>query len=279
MVSLDACLAKGVDILSGTDLARLEAEILLCHVLGKDRLYLAVHKADPIRDDDAKRFLELCQRRAKGEPSAYITGIREFMSLEFEVNSSVLIPRPETEMLAELICSKYKGKNANIIDICTGSGAIACSVAHYLPDACVTAVDISKDALAVASRNCKRLGVADRVTLMRADALEKIDVSQKFDLAVSNPPYIETDVIATLEVDVKDFEPMLALDGGEDGLIFYRQIVNNIKSVLKEGGELYFEIGSSQGNDVAHIMSTQFENVTVIKDLAGLDRIVTGQLR
>ena len=279
MVSLDACLAKGVDILSGTDLARLEAEILLCHVLGKDRLYLAVHKADPIRDDDAKRFLELCQRRAKGEPSAYITGIREFMSLEFEVNSSVLIPRPETEMLAELICSKYKGKNANIIDICTGSGAIACSVAHYLPDALVTAVDISKDALAVASRNCKRLGVADRVTLMRADALEKIDVSQKFDLAVSNPPYIETDVIATLEVDVKDFEPMLALDGGEDGLIFYRQIVNNIKSVLKEGGELYFEIGSSQGNDVAHIMSTQFENVTVIKDLAGLDRIVTGQLR
>ena len=116
MVSLDACLAKGVDILSGTDLARLEAEILLCHVLGRDRLYLAVHKADLIEDNDAKKFLQLCQRRAKGEPSAYITGTREFMSLEFEVNPSVLIPRPETEMLAELICDKYKDKNANIID-------------------------------------------------------------------------------------------------------------------------------------------------------------------
>ncbi len=279
MVSLDACLAKGVDILSGTDLARLEAEILLCHVLGRDRLYLAVHKADLIEDNDAKKFLQLCQRRAKGEPSAYITGTREFMSLEFEVNPSVLIPRPETEMLAELICDKYKDKNANIIDICTGSGAIACSVAHYLPDARVTAVDISKAALAVAERNCQRTGVADRVTLMHADALEEIKVPQRFDLAVSNPPYIETGVIATLEVDVKDFEPMLALDGGKDGLIFYRQIVNNIKSVLNPGGELYFEIGSDQGSDVAHIMSAQFENVTVIKDLAGLDRIVTGQLR
>jgi len=279
MVSLDACLAKGVDILSGTDLARLEAEILLCHVLGKDRLYLAVHKADPIRDDDAKRFLELCQRRAKGEPSAYITGIREFMSLEFEVNPSVLIPRPETEMLAELICSKYKGKNANIIDICTGSGAIACSVAHYLPDALVTAVDISKDALAVASRNCKRLGVAGRVTLMHADALEKIDVPQSFDLAVSNPPYIETDVIATLEVDVKNFEPMLALDGGEDGLIFYRRIIGIAPRILNKGGLLAFEIGFDQGEEVSALMEKNFTDISVIKDLSGNDRVVSGILK
>ncbi len=279
MVSLAECLAIGTELLSGTDLARLEAEILLCHVLGKDRLYVAVHKHDPISSDDAERFLELCQRRAKGEPSAYITGTKEFMSLEFEVNPSVLIPRPETEMLVELICDKYKGKNANIIDICTGSGAIACSVAHYLPDARVTAVDISNDALAVAGRNCQRTGVADRVTLMQADALREINANQSFDLAVSNPPYIESSVIDTLDCDVKNFEPRLALDGGEDGLIFYRQIVNNIKSVLKPHGELYFEIGSSQGSDVAHIMSARFENIAVLKDLAGLDRIVTGQLR
>ena len=279
MVSLADCLAKGVDILRGTEYARLEAEILLCHVLKKDRLYVAVHSRDPRSTESADRFWELCQRRAKGEPSAYITGTKEFMSLEFEVNPSVLIPRPETEMLAELICNKYKGKNANIIDICTGSGAIACSVAHYLPDALVTALDISEAALDVAARNCQKTKVAHRVTLMRADALKKIDVPQKFDLAVSNPPYIESRVISELDTDVKDFEPRLALDGGEDGLIFYRQIVNNIRSVLKERGELYFEIGSNQGSAVANIMSAHFENVTVIKDLAGLDRIVTGQLR
>lgn len=279
MVSIADCLKIGAEILKDTDAPRLEAEILLCHILQKDRLYAAVHKDEHLSEKKSNEFLAMCQRRAAGEPSAYITGTKEFMSLEFEVNGSVLIPRPETELAVELVCEKYKNQNVNIIDICTGSGAIACSLAHFMPDAHIWATDISDDALRIAQRNAQKLGVSQRVNFVRADALKKMNFEERFDIAVSNPPYIESSVVDSLETTVKDYEPRLALDGGADGLIFYRKIVDNIKSILRPGGELIFEIGFNQGQSLTKIMSPLFDSVNIIKDLAGLDRIACGQLR
>lgn len=279
MVSLGCCIDNGCKILQGkAENARFEAEILLGHLIQKDRLYIAVHKDCEVPCSTADRFYDMCRRRASGEPSAYITGVKEFMSLEFEVNKNVLIPRPETEMLVEMVCEKYQSKDINIIDICTGSGAIACSVAHFLPKAKVTATDISDAALEVALKNAQKNKVDNRVHFVKSDALKKICIPARFDLVLSNPPYIESSVIDTLETCVKDYEPRLALDGGNDGLIFYTKIVDNIKSILNPGGELMFEIGCNQGKAVSDIMSTAFTDIRIIKDLAGLDRVVCGQL-
>jgi len=279
MVKIKDCLKMGTDILkSSLDMPKFEAEVLLAHILGKDRLYLTAFGDREISSDVEKDFYEKCQRRALGEPSAYILGEKEFMSLSFEVNPSVLIPRPDTELLVELICEEYKGKDKKILDLCTGSGAIACSLAHFLPECSFTATDISEKALATAKKNAKRNKVDERINFIISDALQKTDFGEMFDIVVSNPPYIESSVIPTLERNVKDYEPLLALDGGDDGLIFYRKIVDNIDASLKLGGELYFEIGFNQAQSVSEIMQEKFCDIQVIKDLAGHDRVVKGQL-
>ena len=280
MVKIKDCLKMGTDILkSSSDMPKFEAEVLLAHILGKDRLYLTAFGDREISSDVEKDFYEKCQRRALGEPSAYILGEKEFMSLSFEVNPSVLIPRPDTELVIEMVVQKYEGKEADILDLCTGSGAIACSLAYYLPHCTVTGTDISEAAIATARRNAKRNFVDKRVDFVISDVLQKTDFGKKFDIVISNPPYIETSVIATLEKDVKDFEPSLALDGGDDGLIFYRKIVDNIDIPLKKGGELYFEIGYNQAESVTEIMRDKFCDIQTFKDLAGHDRVVKGQLR
>lgn len=280
MVKIKDLLKKGIAALQNSvSMPSLEAELFLAHILGKDRLYVLTFGDTQIEKEEENAFYKMCERRALGEPSAYIIGEKEFMSLNFKVNPSVLIPRPETELLVEHIIEKYSGKSISILDLCTGSGAIAVSLAHFLPNAKILATDISDDALCVAKANAEINKVQNRVSFVKADALLKTDFGQRFDLLVSNPPYIESAVIPTLDKDVKDFEPREALDGGDDGLIFYKNIVDNIDINLRRSGELCFEIGFNQADSVCDIMKSKFESIKVIKDLAGLDRIVTGQLR
>ena len=279
MVIIAECLKRGCEILKGfSDFPLLEAEILLASILKKDRLYLNIHKKDSVSGDVLSKLEEMCIRRSGGEPVAYITGTKEFMSLEFEVNPNVLIPRPDTEILVEYICEKYKNRKVRIVDMCTGSGAIACSLAHYLPDSFVCATDISDDVIATAMQNSVRNSVESNTSFFVADALKPLVPDSKFDVVVSNPPYIESGEIPLLMRDVRDFEPISALDGGTDGLIFYTKIVDNIDSCLKKGGELVFEIGFNQGDSVSEIMKEKFTDITVHKDFAGNDRMVCGQL-
>ena len=257
----------------------MEAEIILGHIILKDSLYIKTHPDLTLTEETEKLAYSLCQRRAKGEPVAYITGTKEFMSLEFEVNSNVLIPRPDTEIITEYIIEKYRNRAPKILDLCTGSGAIAISLAKYIVNSQITATDISKDALEVAERNAKKHNVDQRIDFLVKDALKDYEFYDKFDIVVSNPPYIETSVISSLMKDVSEYEPKLALDGGEDGLIFYKKTVNNIRKILKPGGELVFEIGYNQGKSVSEIMEKDFSFVQVSKDFGNNDRMVTGQLR
>lgn len=276
MVNISEAVKIGAEILSAYNNARLEAEILLKDVLNRDSIFLVTHSSDVLLSADFDKFLLHCKRRAAGEPSAYITGKKEFMSLEFEVDKNVLIPRPETELTVEIIIDKYSKKNAYIADICTGSGAIACSLAKYLQDAHVTATDISKAAIDIAQKNAKRLGVSERVEFMISDALaDRYKFEKRFDVIVSNPPYIETDTVKTLETCVKDYEPVIALDGGTDGLEFYRKISKNVKIFVNPGAMIIFEIGYNQGADVGNILYADgWKDIEVIKDYSSNDRIV-----
>lgn len=280
MVILEDVLKSCADILKNSVPSPfMEAQILLGHVLSKDSLYIKTHPDMHIDAQYEKQAYSLCKRRAKGEPVAYITGIKEFMSLEFEVCPAVLIPRPDTEIITEYIIEKYSDSKIAILDLCTGSGAISVSLAKYMKNAYITATDISPDAIEVAKRNAKRNQVEGKIDFFIKDALSDYDFNNKFDVVVSNPPYIESSCIQSLMRDVSEFEPKLALDGGEDGLIFYKKTVNNIKKILKRGGELVFEIGYNQGKAVSSIMEENFSFVNIAKDLAGLDRMVTGQLK
>lgn len=279
MVIIKELLLKGTDILkNNVENPRFEAECLLCEILEKDRLWLSVHRDDHTQTDIEQTFISYCKRRSLGEPLAYITGKKEFMSLEFIVNPNVLIPRAETELLCEEIISRHSCENVKILDICTGSGAIACSLAHYIENSSVWAIDISPEALSVAKMNALQTVKEKKIEFLCMNALEKITLDEKFDIVVSNPPYIESEIIETLDITVRDHEPHLALDGGKDGLIFYESIVHNIDSILKPSGRIYFEIGYNQGEALKNIMNDKFYDICVIKDLAGLDRIVTGQL-
>lgn len=260
---------------------RLDAEVLLCSILGCERISLVIDKDKILSDKELEMFNEFVNRRANNEPVSYITKVREFMSLEFDVADGILIPRPDTEILVEEIIKRYKGKSVNILDLCTGSGAIAVSLAYYLSESNVVALDKYDVCVKTAENNAEKHGVADRVNVVLKDVLEEFDFDISFDCIVSNPPYIKTEVLTTLPLDVKNFEPMYALDGGNDGLIFYRKITEYAKNTLKNGGILAFEIGYDQGEDVTKIIENTncFENVSLIKDLAGLDRVIIAEKR
>lgn len=274
---------KGAEVLSKslTDVNyRFESELLLSFVLNKERIYLIVHQDETINDKSADLFLSYIERRAKGEPFSYITGSKEFMSLDFTVRSGVLIPRPDTEALVCHVIDNFRDKNPLILDLCTGSGAIAVSCAKYIEGAFVTAVDISDVCIKTAKENAEKHGVANKVTVICADVLTDFETSKKFDCIVSNPPYIKTDVLPTLMKDVRDFEPSLALDGGDDGLIFYRKISALAPLFLNENGILAFEVGHDQAEDVKKIMHSEgFNDIEFIKDLAGINRVVSGKIR
>lgn len=278
----------------GVEHPRLEAELLLAHVLGQTRVELYINFDQPLQPNELAAYRELIKRRVEGYPLAYLTGQREFMSLTFEVNPAVLIPRPETETLVEtaveLVRDAVRGYLATggpvelppirIAEAGTGSGAIAVSLARFLPAAQVWATDISPAALAVAQRNAERHGVADRVRFYEGDLLGPLlepNSFGQFALVVANLPYIPTPEIPRLAREVR-CEPVLALDGGADGLDLYRRLVPQAARLLKSGGYLVMEIGFDQGNAAAALLAGEDWHPPRIKpDLAGRDRVVVVQ--
>ncbi len=231
-----------------------------------------------ISAEELKSFDAAMERLKSGEPVQYVAGRCEFMSLDFEVSSATLIPRCDTEILVEEVIDFCKDKKTpQILEIGCGSGCVSVSLAHFLPDANVVAVDISKDALSVAKRNAEQNGVLDRVEFRHHNILEGFsDLNFVPDVVVSNPPYIKSEDIKTLDKKVRDFEPCLALDGGEDGFDFYRFISKN--AILQNGGLLAFEVGIDQANQVSKFMSERFKDIKIVKDLAGIERVVLGEL-
>jgi release factor glutamine methyltransferase len=264
--------------LSNIDAPVITAGAILCYVVGCDKSYIYTHDDYSLSKDEYDKYCEALKRRIDGEPLQYITGHQEFMSLNFAVGPSVLIPRQDTEILVEYIMEFVGQKeNVSILDIGTGSGCIAISLAHYIKGSRVLGVDISKDALELSRKNARSCGVEERITFLESNLFENVPM-QKFDVIVSNPPYIPNRVIDTLDRQVKDFEPKIALEGGEDGLDFYGRITKQSVDFLKPNGLLAFEVGFDQAQDVAKIMESNFKDIKIQKDLAGIDRVVTGIL-
>lgn len=276
------CILKASEILraSGTETPVLDARVLMCFSLDKSDVFVITNPNEPLTKGDEEHFFELVIRRAEHEPIAYITGEKEFMSLKFYVDSNVLIPRPDTEHLAELAIELINKNNLkSVADFCTGSGALAISIAKSCPDAQIAGYDISNGALQVANKN-KQLLKADNVQFYKADILTEIDkLNTKFDIVVSNPPYIDSDDMKKLEKSVRDYEPHLALFGGGDGLEFYRIITEKAKLFLNEGGILAFEVGHTQSTEVAHLMENNFNKIQIKKDYADIERVVWGILK
>lgn len=258
---------------SNTDTPLLDAQLIVGNVAGMTRVQILTYPDKELNENEICKINEMCSERIKHKPMQYILGVCEFMGLDFKVNSHTLIPRGDTEILVERAIEIVKKNNYNsVLDIGTGSGAIAVSIAKYT-NIYVDAVDISEGALKTAIENGSNNGV--NVNFFKSDLFS--EVNEKYDIILSNPPYIEKDVIETLEPDVKDYEPLSALDGGNDGLDFYRRIINDIDSYLNKYGCVIFEIGYNQGDKVSKLLSEKgFENISVEKDLSGLDRVVIG---
>lgn len=260
---------------AGIGEAKLDARLLLEYICHTDRNTLLVH-GDSERNEMEEQFYRMCiEKRATRIPLQHITGEQEFMGLTFRVNQHTLIPRQDTEILVEEgMRHMYDGMR--ILDMCTGSGCILLSLLKYSNECEGMGVDISEEALKVAKENAQRLGL--KAEFIQGDLFEPVP-EKKFDMIVSNPPYIETAVIETLMPEVREHEPMQALDGMEDGLFFYRKIVEKAPAFLTKGGWLLFEIGYNQGEAVSKLMTEQgFKEVEVVKDYAGLDRVVLGQI-
>lgn len=264
--------------------AAIDAELLLLHVTGQSRSSLFLHRNDSCTMEEKEFYTELIRRRSAGEPVQYITGSQEFMGLEFRVGPPVLIPRQDTETLVEQALEAAGGMTGDlrILDMCCGSGAIAVSMAHFLPDAQVTACDISRAALQMAAENAERNGVAEQVEFLYSDMFSTFRKGKDsgrevfFDLILSNPPYIRTDVIPTLQREIAEHEPAGALDGGSDGLFFYRILADEAWQYLKKDGMLFMEIGHDQAEEVLSLLSSggAYTDAGVIRDLAGRDRVV-----
>lgn len=260
------------------DNPRLDAEILLAHVLNCRRLTLYVDSKRILPLESVFRFNELINRRLEGVTVAYLIGSKEFMGLKFSVNENVLIPRPETEILTELVGEYLRGLNKEVIfaDLGTGSGAIPISILKFVKTARAVAVDISEEALEVAKFNAQRFNVDDRIKFLCGDLFAPLE-GEIFNAIVSNPPYIPTKELETLQKEVKR-EPRLALDGGEDGLNFYRRIISESPRFLADDGLLAVEIGINQASAVKNLFeAANFFDVEIFKDLAWLERVVAGK--
>ena len=257
------------------DDAVLDAWYLLEHITGISRAVYFLRMNEEMNEQNLVLYKEFLEIRAKHVPLQHITGVQEFMGLEFQVNEHVLVPRQDTEILVEETLKVLK-PGMDVLDMCTGSGCIIISLMKFVKAISGTAVDISEEALKVAKNNAEKLEAP--VKFIHSDLFEKIN--ETYDVIVSNPPYIRTAVIEELKEEVKFHDPFLALDGKEDGLYFYRKIINESKDYLKQNGRLYFEIGHDQGEDVKKLMKEAgFVEVVVKKDLAGLDRVVFGMLQ
>lgn len=253
--------------------AELDARLLLEFICHTDRNALYAHGDQEIEDEKMHDFLQLIEKRAVHVPLQHLTGEQNFMGLDFLVNEHVLIPRQDTEILVEEIMRDLHD-GIRILDMCTGSGCILLSLLHYSNDCSGVGVDVSEDALAVARQNADRLAEKQAV-FIQSDLFEKVEGS--FDLIVSNPPYIRSQEIAGLMPEVREHEPHLALDGKDDGLHFYREIIKGAMPHLKRGGQLFFEIGYDQGEAVQALLAANgYTEIAVVKDYAGLDRVVYG---
>ena len=264
---------------AGVESSRLDCDVLLMNAAKVDRTALLIHGQRLIHDDICERFTHFIEQRAAHKPVQYITKYVEFMSLDFYIDERVLIPRPDSEILVEAVIAREKYyETAKGMDVGTGSGCIAVSVAHYLPTTAVLAVDFSADALDVARRNAGINGVTGRVLFDDVDIFSHafdITLSNKLDFIMSNPPYIPTADIQYLQPNVKDYEPISALDGGDDGLKFYRRLAEVAPNLLADYGRIYLEIGYNQGQDVVNILKDAgFVEIRVLRDLASRDRVV-----
>ncbi|WP_227240379.1 peptide chain release factor N(5)-glutamine methyltransferase [Blautia glucerasea] len=288
MQTFHELLTQGIQLLmnAGIEEARLDAWLLLEYTADISRAWYYAHPESEVNEEIVSEYLSLCQKRAEHIPLQHLTHQACFMGYDFYVDERVLVPRQDTEVLAEEALHQLRNiRNPRILDMCTGSGCLLLSLLMELPDAIGTGVDISEAALAVAERNRKNLELEKRAVLVQSDTFSgdyfqknSGNISLEYDMLISNPPYIPTEDIGKLMEEVRFHDPVLALDGREDGLYFYRRITEQAGKYLKPGGWLMYEIGCEQGTDVSAIMQGEgFTEVTVKKDLAGLDRVVIGK--
>lgn len=288
MMTLKALLQKGTEILSENEIqeAGLDAWLLLEYVTGKSRAYYFAHSDEMVSEKETEEYFHLIGARGKHIPLQHLTHVAYFMGFEFKVDENVLIPRQDTETLVETALELAKGKKKQkLLDMCTGSGCILLSFLALLPQTEGVGVDISVPALQIARENAAVLGVQDRARFVQSDLFAAPFFTEntgkdlpQYDILISNPPYIRSAEIDTLMEEVKFHDPRLALDGHKDGLYFYRKIICEGKKFLVAGGWMLFEIGYDQGADVSGLLlENGFTEVKVIRDLAGLDRVVIGK--
>ena len=278
-MTIKQAITKGMIMLKSNNVEspKLKARLLLQYVLDKPRQYIIVYDNKEIDKQQQWQYFVNIEKLTKGIPLQHITHRQEFMKMDFFFYENVLIPRPDTEILVEeVIKIAQKYNSPRILDLCTGSGAIAISLKKFVPNADITAVDISEKALEIAQKNAKKLET--KINFLKSDLFDKLD-NKKFDIIVSNPPYIRKDEIKKLSEEVQK-EPKIALDGGEDGLDFYRIIAEQAINYLKTGSFLCFEIGYNQKNDVIKIIEDEqnYKNTYCKKDLYGNDRIIITQV-
>ena len=258
---------------------KLKSRLLMQYILNKPRQYVVVNDMKNLTEKQEYEYFELIKKLKQNIPIEHITHQKEFMKLNFFVNENVLIPRQDTEILVEEVIKIAKRINAKkLLDLCTGSGAIAVSLAKYIPDSDIIAVDISNEALKVAKKNAIANEVENQITFVCSDLFENL-ANEKFDIIVSNPPYIKENVIKELDIQVQN-EPSIALNGGKDGLDFYRKIIKEVFQYLKFEGYLCLEIGFDQKVDVVELIENEekFENTYSKKDLYGNDRVIITKL-
>lgn len=281
--TISLLLGKSTGFLGGKSSAtpRLDAELLLAEVLGVERIDLYINFDQPLNPDEVDRYRELIRRRSQGEPVAYILGRAHFRDLTLKVGSAVLVPRPETEHVVEaalalLVERDWSTGPPRVLDLGTGSGAIALAIAAAWPDAAICAVDNSEPALRIAEENAAASALSSSVSFHHSDLFDDLDPVDTFDLIISNPPYIAADEWESLPVDVREFEPQEALFGGADGLDYYRRIIAEAHQFLKPDGSLILEVGYRQAGDVQRLLeeSGGYRQTSVGQDYAGHDRVV-----
>ena len=275
-MNIEEILKKEINNLKKNNIenSTLKAKILLANILKVKKEYLLIHSEEQVKQEDKIKYENCIKELIKGKPLQYITNKQEFMGLNFYVDENVLIPQPDTEILVEKAIEIAETTQKNkILDMCTGSGCIAISLAKKINNAQITAVDISNSALNVANKNAINNNVENKIKFINSDMFNNIE--EKFDIIVSNPPYIETETINKLEIEVQN-EPHVALDGGIDGLKFYKIIANNAFEYLNENGYLLLEIGYNQQESVTQLLQDtgKYKNIETIKDLGGNYRVV-----
>jgi release factor glutamine methyltransferase len=280
VVKIFEAVKKAREIIKDVDTPQLDAEVILSHILGKDRMYLHLNRDKVLSEPKISDFFSMIERRKNHEPVQYIVGSQEFMGLDFMVKEGVLVPRGDTEILVEETLKLLeKVQNPVVVDVGCGSGAISVSIAKLKEDTKVYALDIENMPIEVTRINAEKNGVENRVKVIKSDMLKELykGLEGGVDAIISNPPYIKDSVIPHLMEEVKDFEPYSALSGGEDGLYFYREITKQSLAFLKKDGIIAYEIGHDQRDEVITILRDNgFYGIICIKDFAGHDRVIIG---